>query len=504
MARPSSTAASHILKLSQDIMAHLSPDSGPRANRPRLAKTGIDVQIDNHWSSKAYTSGSTINGHVIVNSHRDVPFDDLEILFTGTAYTRVDFVNQYATYAARPFMKLRMPIRAADFPNPRVFQAGRTYTIPFHFVVPHQLTLSACTHHVENSAVRDAHLRLPPTMGLWENNDQSPEMANIEYSIRAAVFRDTADEGRIMSLENFHLLKVLPSLPEDAPLDISSKDERYHISKTKTIRKNLFSAKQGKLSATAVQPSAIMLSADALRASESLMTINLDFDPASPDAVPPKINSVTAKLQATTFFSNAPMSHLPNMGARIKYETNPCLTYSTSTTLPVSALDTQPWELESLIQRRDSGYSSSAWPEEEASDSDGSRRHRNKKSVKSPDRLVSALNIPFTLPMGKNKFFLPTFHSCISGRAYFIHLAISVGPMNTNINLSVPLQIGVENIYDLPQGDLPSFESAMAESEQEAADFHLNPRLMQFPSAQFQETSTLPGYHELQRPTAMV
>ncbi|KAF7543521.1 hypothetical protein G7Z17_g10666 [Cylindrodendrum hubeiense] len=496
MARPSATAASHILKISQDIMAHLSPDSGPQANRPRSGRTGLDIKIENHWSAKAYTSGSTINGHVVVNTQRDVPFDDLEIQFTGTAYTRVDFVNQYATYASRPFMKLRMPIRASDFPNPRVFQAGRTYTIPFHFVVPHQLTLSACSHDVENPAVRDAHLRLPPTMGQWEFNDQSPEMAQIEYSIRAAVFRDTADEGRNMSLEGFHLVKVLPSLPEDAPLEITAKDERYQLSKTKSIRKNLFSAKQGKLSVSAAQPSAVMLSADGFRASESLVHINLDFDPASASVVPPKINSVTAKLQSTTFFSNAPMTHLPNMGSRIKYQSSPCLTYSTTTAIPISPVDAVSWEQEDVSQRRDSGYSSGTWPEEETSDSD-SQSHN---SAKSPNRQVSALNIPFTLPMGNKKFFLPSFQSCISGRTYCLQLTVSVGPSNTNFNLSVPLQIGVENIHDLPQGDLPSFESAMAEAEQEAADFHLQPRLMNIPSVQYQQTSTLPSYDEFRRP----
>ncbi|KAH7160277.1 hypothetical protein B0J13DRAFT_433981 [Dactylonectria estremocensis] len=477
-------------------MAHLSPDSGPHASRPRSGRTGLDITIENHWSSKAYTSGSTINGHVVVNSQRDVAFDDMEIQFTGTAYTRVDFVNQYATYASRPFLKLRMPIRAADFPNPRVFQAGRTYTIPFHFVVPHQLTLSACSHHVENSAVRDAHLRLPPTMGLWEVNDLSPEMAQIEYSIHAAVFRDSAEHGRMMALEGFHLVKVLPSLPEDAPLEISAKDERYQLSKTKAIRKNIFSAKQGKLSATAVQPSAVMLSADGLRASESLLRINLDFDPASAEAAPPKINSVTTKLQATTFFSNAPMSHLPNMGARINFQSSPCLTYSNSTVIPISPVQTPTWEKDHLSQRRDSGYSSSAWPE-----SDSDSQNHSSASAKSANRLVSALNIPFTLPMGQKKFFLPSFQSCISGRSYFLQVTLSVGPSNTNFNLVVPLQIGVENVYDLPQGDLPSFESAMAEAEQEAAEYHLQPRLMSIPSAQYQQTSTLPGYEEMQRRT---
>ncbi|KAH6895267.1 hypothetical protein B0T10DRAFT_211594 [Thelonectria olida] len=501
MARPTHSTASHILKISHEIMASLSTD-GPWTNKPRTGKTGLEVKLDNHWSSKAYTSGSTISGHVIVNPTRDVPFSDLEILFTGTAYTRVDFVNQYATYAARPFMKLRMPVRDADFPNPRIFQAGRTYTVPFHFVVPHQLTLSACTHPVEHSGIRDAHLRLPPTMGFWESDDQSPEMANIEYAIRAVAFYDSPIEGRTMPLDGFHMVKVLPSLPEDAPLEISAEDERYHLQKTKSIRKNIFSAKQGKLTAHAVQPSAVVLSADGLHAGESVMRVNLAFDPSSAGVAPPKINSVTAKLQSTTFFSNAPMDHFPNLGARIKHQTSPCLTYSTTTNLSTTPLDTLTWELESMLQRRDSGYSSSSWPEGDASDSDGGSHH---KSAPSPHRQVSALKIPFTLAHGNKKFFLPTFNSCISGRSYFIHLTVSVGPMNTNINLVVPLQLMVENIHDPIQDDeLPSFESAVAQAEADAADLHLQPRLMQVPSAQYQGNSILPGYDDHRRPAVAV
>ncbi|KAJ3519540.1 hypothetical protein NM208_g14089 [Fusarium decemcellulare] len=497
--RPSLIVNSHLIKLSHDIMSSLTTDNGPRGNRPRPTKTGIDIKIDQHWNSKAYTSGSTIAGHVLVNTQRDVAFDDFEILFTGTAYTRVDFVNQYssATYASRPFMKLRMPIQDSEYPSPRVFQAGRTYTIPFHFVVPHQLTLSACNHPVEHDGVREHHLHLPPTMGFWEHNDQSPDMAHIEYAIRAGAFKDAAEEGRTLALDAFHMVKVLPSLPEDAPLDIGPNDERYNLSKTKTIRKNLFSAKQGKLTTTASQPGAIMLSANFLNASTTNLKVNLEFSTSSADIAPPKINSVSAKLHSTTFFSNAPMNHLPNLGARIKHQSSPSLTYSTTTPIPVHP-DTQlSWENAAPVSRRDSGYSSGAWHDEEASESDSGRH--NKKSDKNSVRRYATLDIPFTLPTGGNKVFLPTFYSCISARTYIVYLTISAGPMNTNINLAVPVQVAVENTYEPADDELPTFDAAVAEAEQADADLHLQPRLMQVPSARFQGTSTLPCYNDLRR-----
>lgn len=480
-------------------------DSGPRAKRPQANKPGVDITLDRHWSSKAYTTGSKISGHVIINTQRDVAFDDFEVLFTGTAYTRIDFVNQYAsaTYAARPLMKLRMPINPEDLPSPRVFKAGRSYTLPFHFVVPHQLTLSACTHAVENVGIRDHHLRLPPTMGLWENNDQSPDMASIEYGIRASAFKDTAEEGRAMPLDSFHMIKVLPSLPEDAPLDINANDERYQLSKTKTVRKNIFSVKQGKLMATATQPGAIMLSPDALSASSTSLRVNLEFTAGSTEVAPPKINSAQAKLHSTTFFSSAPMSHLPNLGARIKHQTTPSLTYSATTPVTLAPLNTVTWENETPASRRDSGYSSSAWAEEEASDSDAAQRGNNKS--KSVVRRFAMLDIPFSLPTGKNKIFLPTFYSCISARSYIVQLTLSVGA-NTSINLSIPVQIGVENMYEPDMNeDLPTFEAAMMESEgQEEVDSYFLPRRLQVPDEQYQNTSSPPGYNDFRsRPVAV-
>ncbi|CAM1511217.1 Fc.00g087300.m01.CDS01 [Cosmosporella sp. VM-42] len=500
MSKPTSFATSHIRKLSHNLM---SVTQDQRAARQKSTKpTGnMDIIVDGHFSAKVYTSGSTISGYVVVNSPRDVAFDEFEILFTGTSYTRVDFVNQYATFSARPFMKLRMPMRASDFPNPRVFKAGRTYTIPFNFVVPHQLTLGACSHACVSPNVCEQHLRLPPSMGYWEDNDQAPEMAQIEYAIHARAFQDTKEHGKIIPLEGQQLLKVLPSRPEDAPLDITAKDERYHLSKTKTIRKNLFSAKSGKITATATQPSAIMLSADAHRVSESSLRINLDFNPATAEAVPPKINSVTAKLHATTFFSSAPMDILPNLGSRVTYRTNPSLTYSTTNPLVTAPLETVSWAHETA--RRDSGYSSS--PEQDGSDSDTSHGRHNKKSTKPSMHHVATVDIPFTLPTAGKKFFLPSFHNCLISRAYVVHLNISTGPMNTSISLAVPLQVAVENIHEPPQvDDLPSFETAMAQMEEEDADMHLQPRLLQVPSARYQNTSALPGYEDLSRRTVAV
>ena len=60
--------------------------------------------------------------------------------------------------------------RCYDAVVPRLVEAGHTFEVPFHFVVPGQLTLGACSHTVVNDAVRDYHTQPPPTMGSWDNS----------------------------------------------------------------------------------------------------------------------------------------------------------------------------------------------------------------------------------------------------------------------------------------------------------------------------------------------
>jgi hypothetical protein len=475
--------------------------------KPGLApKPTVEIKLDRHYKTKVYTSGSDISGCVVVKTPRDLAFDNFEIAFTGTAFTRLDFVQQYPTHTFRSFMKLRMPLTESDFPESRVFEAGKSYTIPFNFVVPHNLTISSCTHSCVSNAVKEQHLRLPPTVGFWEGDDQAPDMVHIEYAIKARAFKKPDPAAKQVKLmEGSYTVKVLPSLPEDAPLDITFRDERYKMEKSKTIRKSLFSPKTGQMTVATAQPGAIMLSADGRDASTTHIRANLEFAPSSIDTTPPKINSISAKLQAFTFFSAIPTDDMPNLGSRSTYSTTNSLSYSATTSLFTVPVNKVSWEQVPVSGgRRDSGYSSSHL-DEGCSDSDGAdgrgRRGSKSKSKKpqfAPIKHISSLNIPVSLPMSNKKFFLPTFHSCLISRTYTLQLTLNVGPTNTTMTLSIPVQVGVENIYEPHGGELPSFESVMAQDEQNDADAHLSPRLMQLPPPDTLRESVLPGYGSLQ------
>ncbi|KAM0667956.1 hypothetical protein MY8738_007293 [Beauveria namnaoensis] len=473
-----------------------------RSKAVAALKPTIDVIIDRHYNSKVYTSGSVVAGRAIVKTARDVAFDHFDIVFTGIAATRLDFVQQYPSHSFRPFLKLRMPISEDDIPEDRVFKAGRTYTIPFHFVVPHQLPIGACKHQCHVDTVLDHHLRLPPTIGFWSADDLAPEMAQIEYAVKARAVKQDRDAPAFKVMEGQHVVKVLPASPEDAPLDITFRDERYTMSKTKTIRKNLFSAKTGKLTATSTQPEAVMFSADGRDASMPVAHIKLEFVPDSVDTAPPKINSVSGKLLSTTFFGAAPVNYLPNLGPRTAYHSNPCLNYTTTSNLFNTPVDKISWLQEKVdAGRRDSGYSTSNL----SPDSDAVGKSSGNKKAASPIKHVASLDLPFTITNTNRKIFLPTFHSCLISRTYVLQLCVSVGPTNTTMTLSVPVQVGVETIYDDPQGGaLPSFESVMARDHEAEADSYLRPRIRRAASDDAPQTNTLlPGYSELSRRAAM-
>jgi hypothetical protein len=71
--------------------------------------------------------------------------------------------------------------------------------------------------------------------------------------------------------------------------------------------------------------------------------------------------------------------------------------------------------------------------------------------------------------------------------------------MNTAIALSVPVQVGVETVFEPQDFDLPTFESAVAEEE---ADSYFQPRAMH--GSALQNDNRLPGYSELSRRTVSV
>lgn len=109
-------------------------------------------------------------------------------------------------------------------------------------------------------------------------------------------------------------------------------------------------------------------------------------------------------------------------------------------------------------------------------------------------KYTTALDTPFTIPNNNKQVFLPTFHSRLIYGVYTLQLSLSVGATNTKISLALPLQIGVETIYEPYAGELPSFESILAQDRQKKAGVQQPSRIMQILSWRAQSNILPPGY----------
>ncbi|KAL1840136.1 hypothetical protein VTJ49DRAFT_752 [Mycothermus thermophilus] len=464
-------------------------------------KSDIRVVLDDHYASKVFTSLSPVAGHVSITTKRLVAFESIQIVLLGQTKTSFDGMSapQEITHT---FLKMVMPVPESTYPVPRVLEPGETYTVPFNFVIPSQLTINACNHERLADQVQQHHLLLPPTLGGWERDDMGPRMARVEYAIKARVIRDDGDGRKVRVMEACHPINVLPASVEEPPLSVSDSDNLYRMSKTKTLRRSLLATRYGRITAEAIQPGPAVLSPDGRRVMTHPMAhIRLTFEPeeskSSSSARPvllPGIKSVSAKLAAHTFFSSGTISSFPNLGEwHGLYQLDRRGHYSTSVSLPPATFSEQPgWapvnvaqQTTSSITRRDSGYAGSdsssssgvSIPSSSLSQSVPKLVFRNgqyhrvsqteeqddpKKPSQQQQTYTTTLSIPIALPTDK-KTLVPTFHSCIASRVYALHLTIALaGSAGEKLALVVPVQVAVGSSSESASTNSPEFTETVA------------------------------------------
>jgi len=100
------------------------------------SRPGVEIILHNHSAGKAYTTFDEITGRVNITSSHNVRFDEIRITLEGTTKTFIDNLPTTGTtsrkVAYHNWLKLPMPIRDTDYPQPRVLESGRTYTFPFN------------------------------------------------------------------------------------------------------------------------------------------------------------------------------------------------------------------------------------------------------------------------------------------------------------------------------------------------------------------------------------
>jgi hypothetical protein len=450
-------------------------------------KTEVDIVLDGDFELvHSYSTYDSINGHVEIRFEKDTSFDDFNITFEGQSSTYVEKIATTAPTTGRTtgrhtFLKVQQPIADSFLPENKIFEARVTYSIPFTFVVPDKLLPFICSHKVENATIRREHTQLPPSLGDPSisgdghslMDDLAPDMSKITYAIRARITKWNA-VGRLLEVaDRSERIRIVPAREEAPPISIEDFDSDWVMRAEKSVRKGLFKiGKVGRLTAETCQPKSLQLPHPQKRLTEpisTMATINLRFDPASPDDVPPQLDSIASKIKVYTFFGAAPYRSIPECRKHDNWSTLHGI-YPESVQLSARALSTVGWVRHSPterssfsssdLSRRPSGYSTmsiSSIPEPSIAYEPGSVFY------------TASLPVPIALPVAtgsaRPKIFVPTFHSCIISRTYAVELNISFRNPGANVSsshvtLKTPIQICAEG--GTPPAQVQETEAAIA------------------------------------------
>lgn len=383
---------------------------------------GLAITLNHHYTAKVYTTGSTISGEATITPKKDIRFDLIRIFLSGQAVVRVQDV-QGTVLASHDFLEVDMPLDSSVYPADKILRAGQTYCIPFDFVVPDELSAEACTHSTDSASIKDHHFRLPPTMGSWKTDDMAPLMNEIQYQVCASILK-SKKPGHVSRsvIRASNPISVLPSSPEDPPLQITKEDKRYRLSKTTKVRHGKLGKVAGELSAVASQAATVYLSPDGRTATPTTVPIMLSYAPSSPGASPPKIKGVSGKLRSQTWWAARPFTEFPDHG---------CWREPFTTTVATEACleSKDSWTLHSEDESSIGFWSTT---------------------------LETSLSLPTS-----TKTILPTFHSCLISRTYSLQVRVDVD--NEHIELIVPVQIVVAQTDRKNDADdiLPTFAQAV-------------------------------------------
>lgn len=471
-------------------------------NKPAITIALHDDQRDVFVPS--YTTLDKVQGDVTIMAPYDTAFDQIYITLEGSVKTFVEKMataspTNYRTEAFQVFLRLLQPLDMGAFSRPRVIKGGQTYKFPFTFVIPQKLLPHSCEH------LQDAHLSLPPSLGDPMTasvnrillDDMAPEMSVISYAVRVRITNGRGTTGKpIIMAETSKKLRVVPAVDEQPPLVMygDSKDD-YLLKNQKEIKKGLFKSKLGVLTMESQQPKSLRL--PALKSNNpcpvtTMATVKVRFDPSEEGAQPPRLNTLSAKLKAFSFFSTIPMSELPSKATGSPYDSSRGVFVQT---IPLASrcVASAQWERHNS-SASDNPFATPTMPEPSS-------------AGVTKSFYTTQILVPITLPRSC-KVFVPTFHSCLVSRVYSLGLQLwiqSPSPTITNpsIQLKLPIQISAEGNPDTNTSICTEEVDGIAMMDSTGA---FNARLFDPPSPEYSETllqvaPTIPSpdYSELEQ-----
>ncbi|KAE8387005.1 hypothetical protein BDV23DRAFT_162150 [Aspergillus alliaceus] len=355
----------------------------------------------------SHLTGDKIQGVATVRAHLDLRIDGIEIAFIGEERTALQTGKAY-----RQFQDLKYLIDESCLPPGKLFKERKKYEFAFEFEVPDHLSPEACNHRITSPAIRQAHLRPPPSFGDASvaglggklKDDYAPPTCKILYTIQAALFRNipVIDKRDILLVKKIKL-RVKPAIDEFPPLDLLNSVNDYSLEADNVVYDSRSKEKLGQLSVVLQPPKSFRLP---LRDPHSLVSITvtlfLRYKITGDQVELPQLQSFRGQLVATTFYTttfheDAPMKKQDFFGRPKNYSESQFPSFSYS----IASLD---------------------WTQEEE------------------DCYVAPLIVPVTLPRLN---FIPSFHTCLVSRVYSLDLRLVV-PGASPFYLKAPVHIYAE------------------------------------------------------------
>ncbi|KAF2155272.1 hypothetical protein K461DRAFT_253492 [Myriangium duriaei CBS 260.36] len=418
----------------------------------------IKISLDGYEDSwvATYSTLDRIEGKVSITCPTKTSIDNFSIDFIGTTKTYLERLTSSTTVSGRSearhqFLKLTQPIPGSAWPEGKLLEAGKTYEFGFLFVVPQQLLPRVCRHTITSAAVQHEHLKLPPSFGDKSVagrgrhllDDIAPDMARIKYCV-SVTLRESPKHENIpeQPIEKTKLVRILPAVEENPPMDTEGPDCDYVLRHEKDIRKGVFKGKLGRLVIEAAQPKAMCIpsyKSEDQTPESTMVTVNLRFDPADSKSSAPKLGYLNSKLKVSSFFSSSARAKLPTK-KDTQWDLNQGL-HSETLNLASRCLGNVEWTFnkDDDAISRDRRHSSAA-----SSLSDLGAVPEASKKYKGEGFWTAKLVVPISLPM--NKAWIPTFHTCLVSRTYSlgIHLSVPTGGIGSGMDLKLPLQLTSE------------------------------------------------------------
>jgi hypothetical protein len=368
-------------------------------------KGEVKIDIRDHFVSKRYWPGSIVEGTVTINSLEQLQSGGISIKLVCDSGVET-YHHSLSLETWHRLLDLDMPIQEHVMTDTQVLLPGRSYTVPFHFVLPEDLGSEACTHKIHSEATRTLHSQPPPSLSGWEREVSVPRGVWLQYGIIAQVLgTGTPSYTKLAAKRTF---QFLPRARQQPAPQITTAGQTHQYTASEQVKRYIYSKARAVVTLSSDRPQVIVLPTSGTDLSTTSVHMDLHFDCLDAETILPQTCIVCADLRTETWSSSAPLQDWPH-----------------------------------LIDQKDSSSSvrsvakrvqiKLAW--EPQSSKEAGITHRPIGGIYS-----SGLEIPIGF-LSEEELVLPTFYSCLVARTYQLRVTVKIG--SSTVKLNFPIQLAM-------------------------------------------------------------